>query len=387
MLSLTSPPDCSGCFRLSQKIAELEGRISNLYQIQEDERLLDSLATEASCIPDNNTMLPWLDRPQTAVPEPLIVSSIPEEDSWPRLGAKPKRICSTPAPSNPWITVRGNKKRGKNSFRNVIPSPGPIQSIQLGNSFEVLGKLEQHLEQHLSTPPFSTAVSKSKRHAPLLRPGSMQFTPRPTQSGCSVNPLGYRSKLVGSSEPAGDHIASRAVTTSCSSKPPLYTPTSLIVGDSIVRHIKSKTAVTHCVPGAKIVDVLQQIPGLLSEYPYVRNVIIHVGTNDTTKQQSEALKQDFNHLFNELKSCGKSVFISGPIPTFGRGIERFSRLLSFNTWLHSVCPSHNLFFIDNFNLFWERSSFFSRDGIHPSFQGTRALSANIFHALKTAPRQ
>ncbi|KAJ8333568.1 hypothetical protein SKAU_G00415760 [Synaphobranchus kaupii] len=62
-------------------------------------------------------------------------------DPGPKLGAQPKvRFCSTPASSEPWIIVRGEKKRDGNPSRN--PSPGPIQ---LGNRFDVLGNLEQQL--------------------------------------------------------------------------------------------------------------------------------------------------------------------------------------------------------------------------------------------------
>ncbi|KAJ8381084.1 hypothetical protein SKAU_G00018620 [Synaphobranchus kaupii] len=62
-------------------------------------------------------------------------------DPGPKLGAQPKvRFCSTPASSEPWIIVRGEKKRDGNPSRN--PSPGPIQ---LGNRFDVLGNSEQQL--------------------------------------------------------------------------------------------------------------------------------------------------------------------------------------------------------------------------------------------------
>ncbi|KAF3851685.1 hypothetical protein F7725_013457, partial [Dissostichus mawsoni] len=91
----------------------------------------------------------------------------------------------------------------------------------------------------------------------------------------------------------------------------------------------------------------------IGKHPLARNVVIHIGTNDTAYRQSEVLKQDFASLFKVLKECNKSVFISGPIPSIRRGVERFSRLLSLNIWLQSVCCSHNLGFIDNFNLFWQ----------------------------------
>ena len=55
--------------------------------------------------------------------------------------------------------------------------------------------------------------------------------------------------------------------------------------------------------------------------------------------------------------------------TIGRGSAHFSRILSLHTWLQSACRSHNIGFIDNFNLFWEHLSFFKTDGIHPNKLG------------------
>jgi len=43
MSSLASPSGCDSCLRLTQKVAELEGRISVLHQIRDDELILDSL--------------------------------------------------------------------------------------------------------------------------------------------------------------------------------------------------------------------------------------------------------------------------------------------------------------------------------------------------------
>uniref|UniRef100_A0A7N6AHW4 SGNH hydrolase-type esterase domain-containing protein n=1 Tax=Anabas testudineus TaxID=64144 RepID=A0A7N6AHW4_ANATE len=165
---------------------------------------------------------------------------------------------------------------------------------------------------------------------------------------------------------------------------PLFSPTTLIVGDSITRQIRFFNAATHCFPGATVPVILDKLPSLLDSLPSsIVRVIVHVGSCDTTRQHSELTKKDFNALF--LKSCGKSVFISGLIPTLGRGIGRFSRILSLHTWLQSACMSQHLGFIDNFNLFWDRPSFFRNDGLHPSRHGSRMLAANIQHAIQCTP--
>ncbi len=73
----------------------------------------------------------------------------------------------------------------------------------------------------------------------------------------------------------------------------------------------------------------------MSKHPHAKNIVVHVRTNNMADCESEVLKRDFTSLFNLLKDCNKSVFISGVIPTYHRGIGRFSRLLSLNTWLQS----------------------------------------------------
>uniref|UniRef100_A0A7N8YGD6 SGNH hydrolase-type esterase domain-containing protein n=1 Tax=Mastacembelus armatus TaxID=205130 RepID=A0A7N8YGD6_9TELE len=167
-----------------------------------------------------------------------------------------------------------------------------------------------------------------------------------------------------------------------SSPRPLSPPTTLIIGDSIIRNVRFFNATTHCFPGATASDILAMLPGLLPTLPSsIIRMIVHIGTCDTSLHQSELTKKDFLSLLHLLSNCRKTIFMSGPIPTFGRGSGRFSRILSLNTWLKSVSLSYNLQFIDNFNLFWNRPAFFAGDGLHPNRLGSHVLSTNIQHAV------
>lgn len=171
-----------------------------------------------------------------------------------------------------------------------------------------------------------------------------------------------------------------------SSPHPLFTPTTLIVGDSITRNIHFFNAATHCFPGATVPVILDKLPGLLCSLPSsITQVLVHVGSSDTSRQQSELTKTDFKDLFRILKASGKSVFISGPLPIHTHGVVRFSRLHYLNTWLQSTCRAFNFTFIDNFNLFWNRPSVYKGDGVHPNRLGTQMLSANLHHAVRYAP--
>lgn len=159
----------------------------------------------------------------------------------------------------------------------------------------------------------------------------------------------------------------------------------LIVGDSIMRNIRFFNSITRCFPGATILSILEKIPELLENLPSsVQRIIVHVGTNDSARGHSEVVKKDFNQLFSFLKNCGLSIFISGPIPTFGHGDVRFSRLLYLHHWLQAASTSHGFVFINNFNLFWNRPPLYRADGLHPSYRGRVALSTNIHHAVRYA---
>uniref|UniRef100_A0A3B5ABM1 Uncharacterized protein n=1 Tax=Stegastes partitus TaxID=144197 RepID=A0A3B5ABM1_9TELE len=128
-------------------------------------------------------------------------------------------------------------------------------------------------------------------------------------------------------------------------------PSVLIVGDPIIRDVRSSKAVTHCFPGAKVNDILTELPSLMAQFP----------------------SRGFLFLF---------FFISGPLPTVGHGCGRLSRLLQIHVWLQSQCCSFGLGFIDNFNLFWELSSFFFFK-LHPNRAGSRMLAANLFYSISS----
>ncbi|XP_030290867.1 uncharacterized protein LOC115592365 [Sparus aurata] len=85
---------------------------------------------------------------------------------------------------------------------------------------------------------------------------------------------------------------------------PLFTPTTLITGDSIIRNIRFFNVVTRCFPGATVPDILDKLPGLLLSLPSsISRVIVHVGTNDLAQEQSELTKKDFNGLLSFLSTC------------------------------------------------------------------------------------
>ncbi|KAK1878082.1 Epsin-2 [Dissostichus eleginoides] len=199
MPPLTSTAGCNGCLRLSQKISELEGRISVLHHIRDDEEMLDSLitmgpaATTTASLDSLITMGPTATRTtgelDSTVPWMGVAA---RSDHWTVLGTKPKApVSSSPSQKEPWIDARRGKHCGKLTCR-----PTPPQALQLTNQFSILDEEDFPPLAGLrppstsprsgvpmpSPPPLCTAASRaserpadrrSRRHTPFSRPGSM----------------------------------------------------------------------------------------------------------------------------------------------------------------------------------------------------------------------
>ncbi|GAA6085475.1 uncharacterized protein LOC113634233, partial [Tachysurus ichikawai] len=84
---------------------------------------------------------------------------------------------------------------------------------------------------------------------------------------------------------------------------------AVIIGDSIVRHVRATVAKgkarTHCLPGARVLDVAAQVPRVVSRNTGA--VVLHAGSNDTSLKQSEILKRDFNTLVETVRNSAPAV--------------------------------------------------------------------------------
>ncbi|KAL7371865.1 hypothetical protein ABVT39_006244 [Epinephelus coioides] len=133
MAPLTSP-SCVTCTRLAEKVTELEGRISTLYQIRDAELLMDTIVfssaqPESTCAgvsgtsvaaspPQSESSAP-AHSPASATkatvaasppqPEATAAATPPDTNldvAWKRQGAKPKALgFSTPSEPESWSLV------------------------------------------------------------------------------------------------------------------------------------------------------------------------------------------------------------------------------------------------------------------------------------------
>ncbi len=146
---------------------------------------------------------------------------------------------------------------------------------------------------------------------------------------------------------------------------------AVIIGDSIVRYVCATLA-----EGKVHTQKCDESVG---------SVVLHAGVNDTKLRQTETLKRDFRSLIETVHSTlpAMTIIVPGPLPTYRRGHERFSRLFALNKWLSSWCKDQKLLFVSNWNLFWERPRLFRADGLHPSRVGAEFLSDNISRTLRS----
>uniref|UniRef100_A0A9J7XV43 SGNH hydrolase-type esterase domain-containing protein n=1 Tax=Cyprinus carpio carpio TaxID=630221 RepID=A0A9J7XV43_CYPCA len=215
------------------------------------------------------------------------------------------------------------------------------------------------IQRAANSPTTSTpCVSLHRPGAPRTRSAQMSFTPAPGHHGPWVHP----------------QRRTRARPRATTSPPPVFEISTrnrfsplreterdaVIVGDSI-------------------------IPAILKADESPRAVVLHAGVNDTTQRQTETLKRDFRSLIETVRSTtpAATIIVSGPLPTYRRGHERFSRLFALNEWLLSWCKEQKLLFVNNWNLFWERPRLFRADGLHPSRVGAGLLSDNISRTLRS----
>uniref|UniRef100_A0A9J8BDK7 SGNH hydrolase-type esterase domain-containing protein n=1 Tax=Cyprinus carpio carpio TaxID=630221 RepID=A0A9J8BDK7_CYPCA len=268
-----------------------------------------------------------------------------------------------------------------------------LHSVQL--ELEAVEKQIQVLEQRQAQLREQRAVletSQADAHKSRARCTQDAICPDVLHSGAGTpRTLGASAAEDASQAPGDDFSPSglRDLHTEPLLSPPRDGTRRVIVGDSIIRHVRATLAKgkvhTDCLPGARVLDVSAQIPAILKADESPRAVVLHAGVNDTTQRQTETLKRDFRSLIKTVRSTtpAATIIVSGPLPTYRGGHERFSRLFALNEWLLSWCKEQKLLFVNNWNLFWERPRLFRADGLHPSRVGAELLSDNISRTLRS----
>lgn len=355
MPSLSGAPGCDSCLLLRQKVVELEVRLANLYQIKLDEQFIDSIVSVGPLHTHTHTghldsTLPCMN------PNPDHTTA-----PWPLLGTKPTLPVNS-TPHQPWRTAGRSKRDGRRSGRHTEPG----QPLKLGNRYTTLMNEEE--PPGLDDTPPQPALQRPRRPAPEKQRHHTDIQHRPRR------PASHPGPSTQSASPR--RLLPLDMTTS-----------TLVIGSSMIRDVyippsPSGPCKVHCFPGARVRDIQRRLPSILAGYTKVSTIIVHVGTNDIRARQTEVLKADFTALLTTLMDTGRRIVISGPLPTYRRGAERWSRLFNLHTWLRATCASLDIDCVNNFDLFWERPSLLKHDGLHPNRIGASLLSDNMKTTLR-----
>jgi len=153
---------------------------------------------------------------------------------------------------------------------------------------------------------------------------------------------------------------------------------TLVIGSSIVRNVKIAKPRTRvvCLPGARAGDVESCLKLLAKDKRRYSQIVIHAGGNDARARRSELTKINVESVCAYAKTLSDTVIFSGPLPNLQTD-ELYSRMSSFNRWLSRWCPANNVGYVDNWKTFWGKPDLMRRDGIHPTLDGARLISANM----------
>ena len=230
---------------------------------------------------------------------------------------------STPNRGTPWtnVVVRGSM-RALSGIHGGAPS---TPSLQLSHKYAALsvGEKPAALVLHQETPPVPVAtdtmppLTDTTAFPPLTascppagRCPTRGSPPPPSRSPSQHKRLfkdavrwhSSRSPHQVRDHTRGPGVGGGVTEPACSPEDRADAPTTLVIVDSIVRHVRMKGAFTMSFPGATVMDITGKIPDILSLHPQAKRIIIHAGANDIARQQSELLKRDFSHLLTSSHS-------------------------------------------------------------------------------------
>ena len=161
----------------------------------------------------------------------------------------------------------------------------------------------------------------------------------------------------------------------------------LVVGDSNVRRLKlcnTRANISfRSIPGAATEHVEREVQA--STETVAPNVVLHVGTNDLTRNGSEQIVSNLVKLAQQTKkrSGVRQVYICSVTPRKDIGSFVYSRAESVNNRLHSLCPKlAGIEFLD-LRQCLDRCPFTGlvRDGVHYNKAGATQVLNTIMDSV------
>jgi hypothetical protein len=177
--------------------------------------------------------------------------------------------------------------------------------------------------------------------------------------------------------------------------PTTYDPVDLLIGDSIVRDVESKSKCLKVVAlgGATTTEVRDYLRKAKSDSYGCVTVVI--GTNDCSKHTSKHdFQQNYDMILKEACRVARSKVLASSILPRGDDQEMPSIIPEFNGIIKELCVKHNTVYIDNDSNFMYVNgmpdfSTLLKDHVHLNKKGTLRLCRNLnvedFNVRKRPP--
>uniref|UniRef100_A0A8C3H8J2 SGNH hydrolase-type esterase domain-containing protein n=1 Tax=Chrysemys picta bellii TaxID=8478 RepID=A0A8C3H8J2_CHRPI len=137
-----------------------------------------------------------------------------------------------------------------------------------------------------------------------------------------------------------------------------------------------------CLPGACIQNVTEALSRIIQPSDYYPMLLIHVGTNDTVRSDTERIKSDYRALEVRVKEFVAQMVFSSILPVKGRGPGRDRCVMEVNAWLRRWCCQEGFGFLDHGMLFEE--GLLGRDGVHLSRRGKTLFGHRLANLVRRA---
>ena len=170
---------------------------------------------------------------------------------------------------------------------------------------------------------------------------------------------------------------------------------SVLLGDSVIRHINPKKLETAndplfkiCVPGLTISDTIHWLHDLPTQ-DHVQTLIVHLGVNDCPAGPITA--QDWQALIKACKRCFPSAYIAMSSIIPARGKHQLNNAIApSNRNLYTACTSARVDMVDHHGSFVTRNGAprqaLYKDVTHPSARGTACIALKFKCVLPQAQR-
>jgi len=158
----------------------------------------------------------------------------------------------------------------------------------------------------------------------------------------------------------------------------------MIIGSSIVKHVRGATIKTHtnqrtkvcCFPGAGYEKIADHAEVEL-KYCVPKVAILHAGGNDLANKISvDEIVENLAYLGCELLKRGvKTIAISGMTPRKGMKAE----IARLNKELASMCRTYRYDYIDHSNIWFRHHLCW--DNVHLNYDGVEIMECNFIDYL------